>query len=93
MIIQEASLDDETSVELIKVLLDNNVKIRTMPSVHTVAVVADKKNGLIISTDPIYESFEVGVVYKDPKSIEEIEKLFEDAWNISKDINLEIKQW
>lgn len=43
MIIQEASLDDETSVELIKVLLDNNVKIRTMPSVHTVAVVADKK--------------------------------------------------
>lgn len=93
MIIQEASLDDETSVELIKVLLDNNVKIRTMPSVHTVAVVADNKNGLIISTDPIYESFEVGVVYKDPKSIEEIEKLFEDAWNISKDINLEIKQW
>ena len=93
MIIQEASLDDETSVELIKVLMDNNVRIRTMPSVHTVAVVADNKNGLIISTDPIYESFEVGVVYKDPKSIEEIEKLFEDAWNISKDVNLEIKQW
>ena len=92
MIIQEASLDDDTSVELIKLLLDNNVKIRTMPNVHTVAVVSDDTNGLIISTDPIYESFEVGVVYKDHKSVEEIRRLFEDAWNISKDINLEIKQ-
>ena len=92
MIIQEASLDDDTSVELIKLLLDNNVKIRTMPNVHTVAVVSDDTNGLIISTDPIYESFEVGVVYKDHKSIEEIRRLFEDAWSISKDINLEIKQ-
>ncbi len=92
MIIQEASLDDDTSVELIKLLLDNNVKMRTMPNVHTVAVVSDDTNGLIISTDPIYESFEVGVVYKDHKSVEEIRRLFEDAWNISKDINLEIKQ-
>ena len=92
MIIQEASLDDETSVELIKLLMDNDVKIRTMPNVHTVAVVSDESNGLIISTDPIYESFEVGVVYKDQKSIEEIERLFEDAWSISKNINLEKKQ-
>jgi hypothetical protein len=92
MIIQEASLDDETSVELIKLLMDNDVKIRTMPHVHTVAVVSDEANGLIISTDPIYESFEVGVVYKDQKSIEEIERLFEDAWSISKNINLEKKQ-
>jgi hypothetical protein len=92
MIIQEASLDDETSVELIKLLLDNDVSIRTMPHVHTVAVVSDESNGLIISTDPIYESFEVGVVYKDQKSIEEIERLFEDAWSISKNINLEKKQ-
>jgi hypothetical protein len=92
MIIQEASLDDDTSVELIKLLMDNNVKIRTMPNVHTVAVVSDDTNGLIISTDPIYESFEVGVVYKDHKSIEEIRRLFEDAWSISKDVNLEIKQ-
>ena len=63
-----------------------------MPHVHTVAVVSDESNGLIISTDPIYESFEVGVVYKDQKSIEEIERLFEDAWSISKNINLEKKQ-
>src|SRR5690606_6505861 len=56
LIIQEASLDDEASVELIKVLLDNNVRIRTMPHIHTVAAVSDDKNGLIISTDPIYES-------------------------------------
>ncbi len=63
MILQEASLDDDASVELIKLLMDNNVKIRTMPHVHTVAIVADEENGLIISTDPIYESFEVGVVY------------------------------
>lgn len=90
MIIQEASLDDDTSVELIKLLMDKNVKIRTMPHVHTVAVVSDNSNGLIISTDPIYESFEVGVMYKDQKSIEEIERLFEDAWEISKDVDMEI---
>jgi len=60
MILQEASLDDDASVELIKLLMENNVKIRTMPHVHTVAVVSDEDNGLIISTDPIYESFEVG---------------------------------
>lgn len=89
MIIQEAGLDDDASVELIKVLLDNNVQIRTMPHIHTVAVVSDDKHGLIISTDPIYESFEVGVIYKDEKSILEIEKLFEEAWNLSKDISLE----
>lgn len=89
MIIQEAGLDDDASVELIKVLLDNNVQIRTMPHIHTVAVVSDDKHGLIISTDPIYESFEVGVIYKDEKSILEIEKLFEEAWNLSKDIVLE----
>lgn len=90
MIIQEASLDDDTSVELIKLLLENNVKIRTMPHIHTVAVVSDNTNGLIISTDPIYESFEVGVMYKDPKSIEEIERLFEDAWGLSKDLDMEL---
>lgn len=91
MIIQEASLDDDASVELIKLLMDNKVKIRTMPHVHTVAIVSDEDNGLIISTDPIYESFEVGVIYKDQKSIEEIERMFEEAWELSKDINLEIK--
>lgn len=89
MIIQEASLDDDTSVELIKLLLENNVQIRTMPHVHTVAVVADDKNGLIISTDPIYESYEVGVVYRDQKSIHEIENMFEDAWNLSQEMKLE----
>ncbi|MBI5681507.1 MAG: hypothetical protein HZC47_11490 [Methanobacterium sp.] len=92
MIIQEASLDDDASVELIKLLMDNNVEIRTMPNVHTVAIVSDEDNGLIISTDPIYESFEVGVVYKDQKSIEEIERMFGEAWNLSKDIDLEIKE-
>lgn len=89
MIIQEASLDDDASVELIKVLQENNVQIRTMPHVHTVAVVSDNTNGLIISTDPIYESFEVGVIYKDENSISEIEKLFDEAWNLSKDVVLE----
>jgi len=89
MIIQEAGLDDDASVELIKVLLDNNVQIRTMPHIHTVAVVSDDKHGLIISTDPIYESFEVGVIYKDEKSIMEIEKLFEEAWSLSQEISLE----
>lgn len=88
MIIQEASLDDDASVELIKLLIENNVQIRTMPHVHTVAVVADDKNGLIISTDPIYESYEVGVVYRDQKSIQEIENMFEDAWNLSQEMNL-----
>ncbi len=89
VIIQEASLDDDAAVELIKVLLDNKVKIKTMPHIHTVTVVSDDKNGLIISTDPIYESFEVGVIYKDRKSISEVEKLFEEAWTISNDIDLE----
>ena len=60
-----------------------------MPHIHTVAAVSDDKNGLIISTDPIYESFEVGVIYKDKKSISEIKKLFEEAWNLSDEINLE----
>lgn len=92
MIIQEASLDDDASVELIKLLQDKDVKIRTMPHVHTVAIVADDTNGLIISTDPIYESYEVGVIYKDKKSILEIERMFEDAWGISQDIDLELKK-
>jgi len=91
MIIQEASLDDDASVELIKLLQEKDVQIRTMPHVHTVAIVADESNGLIISTDPIYESYEVGVIYKDKKSILEIERMFEDAWGLSKEIDLEIK--
>ena len=92
MIIQEASLDDDASVELIKLLMDNHVEIRTMPHVHTVAIVSDIDNGLIISTDPIYESFEVGVIYKDQKSIEEIERMFEEAWGLSQSIDLGITQ-
>jgi len=88
VIIQEASLDDDASVELIKLLIDNNVDIRTMPHVHTVAAVADNKKGLIISTDPIYDSFEVGVVYNDKKSIKEIQKLFEKAWSLSNKISI-----
>ncbi len=91
IIIQEASLDDDASVELLRLLIDKNVKIRTMPHVHTIAIVSDNKNGLIISTDPIYDSYEVGVIYRDQKSIEEIERLFKDAWSISQDIDLEIK--
>ncbi|WP_414469516.1 hypothetical protein [Methanobacterium sp. ACI-7] len=90
MIIQEASLDDDASVELIKLLKENNVKIRTMPHVHTIAIVSDEDNGLIISTDPIYESYEVGVVYKDQKSIEEIERMFEEAWELSQEVDLGI---
>jgi len=90
MILQEASLDDDASVELIKLLMENNVKIRTMPHVHTVAIVSDEDNGLIISTDPIYESFEVGVIYKDQKSIEEIERMFEEAWGLSQEIDLSL---
>lgn len=90
MILQEASLDDDASVELIKLLMENNVKIRTMPHVHTVAIVSDEDNGLIISTDPIYESFEVGVIYKDQKSIEEIERMFEEAWKLSQEIDLSL---
>jgi len=92
MIIQEASLDDDASVELIRLLQDKDVQIRTMPHVHTVAVVADDANGLIISTDPIYESYEVGVIYKDKKSILEIERMFEDAWSISQDVDLGLKE-
>ncbi len=92
MIIQEASLDDDASVELIKLLMENSVEIRTMPHVHTVAIVSDEENGLIISTDPIYESFEVGVIYKDQKSIEEIERMFEEAWGLSQSIELGITQ-
>jgi len=92
IIIQEASLDDDASVELLKLLIEKDVKIRTMPHVHTVTIVADDNNGLIISTDPIYESYEVGVIYKDLKSIQEIGKMFEDAWGLSQDINLEIKK-
>jgi hypothetical protein len=92
MIIQEASLDDDASVELIRLLMQNQVQIRTMPHVHTVALVSDDSNGLIISTDPIYESYEVGVIYKDKKSILEIEKMFEEAWNISKEIDMEYKE-
>jgi hypothetical protein len=92
IIIQEASLDDDASVELLRLLLDKDVKIRTMPHVHTVTIVADDNNGLIISTDPIYESYEVGVIYKDPKSIQEIGKMFEDAWGLSQDIDLELKK-
>ena len=91
IIVQEASLDDDASVELLKLLQDKEVKIRTMPHVHTITVVADDSNGLIISTDPIYESYEVGVIYKDQKSIEEIERMFEDAWEISQDVDLEVK--
>jgi len=90
VILQEASLDDDASVELIKLLMENNVKIRTMPHVHTVAIVSDEYNGLIISTDPIYDSFEVGVIYKDQKSVEEIEKMFEEAWKLSQEIDLSL---
>lgn len=92
MIIQEASLDDDASVELIRLLQEKDVQIRTMPHVHTVAVVADDANGLIISTDPIYESYEVGVIYKDKKSILEIERMFEDAWSISQDVDLGLRE-
>lgn len=92
IIVQEASLDDDASVELLKLLLEKDVKIRTMPHIHTVTIVADNSDGLIISTDPIYESYEVGVIYKDPKSIKEIGKMFEDAWGLSQDIDLEIKK-
>lgn len=92
MIIQEASLDDDASVELIKLLQDKDVQVRTMPHVHTVAIVSDDNNGLIISTDPIYESYEVGVIYKDKKSILEIERMFEDAWSISQEVNLELRE-
>jgi hypothetical protein len=88
MIVQEASLDDDVSVEIIKLLMDNNVKIRTFQHVHTAAVVSDKKQGLIISVDPIYDGFEVGMVYHNPEIVSEIERLFEDVWKISDEIKL-----
>ncbi|MEN4007412.1 MAG: hypothetical protein PQ964_08675 [Methanobacteriaceae archaeon] len=90
MILQEPNLDDDASVELIKLLMENNVKIRTMPHVHTVAIVSDEDNGLIISTDSIYDSFEVGMIYKDQRSVEEIERMFEEVWGLSQEIDLSL---
>lgn len=86
LIVQEANLDDEIATSILKLLIDNGVKIKVMENIPTIAAVVDNKQGILISTDPIYDSFEVGSVYKDKESVSKIKKLFEEAWGISKEI-------
>ena len=89
MIIKEFDIKDMPYVLLLASLIEQGVKIRTLPLVTAINLVSDDSHALIISENESPEDLDIGAVYNDSKSISNIKAMFEKSWNIAMDLDLD----
>jgi hypothetical protein len=88
IIIEDFDLKDMSYVLLITSLLEQGIKIRTLPLINTINLIADNSHALIISENDSLNELDIGAVYSDSKSISHIKSMFEKSWNISNDLDI-----
>ena len=88
IIIQEFDIKDMAYILLITSFLEQGVKIRTLPIIHTINLVADDSHALIISENDSQDDLDIGAVYNDAKSISNVKSMFEQSWNMANDLNV-----
>lgn len=88
IIIQEFDIKDMSYILLITSLLEQGVKIRTLPLINTINLIADDSHALIISENDSMNDLDIGAVYNDSKSVSNIKTMFEKSWSIANDLNV-----
>ena len=88
IIIQEFDIKDMSYILLITSFLEQGVKIRTLPVINTINLVADDSHALIISANDSPDDLDIGAVYNDTKSISHVKSMFEQSWNLANDLNV-----
>jgi len=89
IIIQEFDIKDMSYVLLITSLLEQGVKIRILPIINTINLIADDSHALIISENDSPDDLDIGAVYNDSKSISNVKSMFENSWNIANDLDVD----
>lgn len=88
VIIQEFDIKDMSYILLITSLLEQGVKIRTLPLINTINLIADDSHALIISENDSLNDLDIGAVYNDSRSVSNIKSMFEKSWNIANDLDI-----
>jgi len=88
IVIQEFDIKDMAYTLLITSLLEQGVKIRTLPIINTINLVADDSHALIISENDFSDDLDIGAVYNDSKSISNVKSMFENSWNIANELDI-----
>ncbi|RBQ23572.1 hypothetical protein ALNOE001_08560 [Candidatus Methanobinarius endosymbioticus] len=88
IIIEEFDIKDMSYVLLITSLLEQGMKIRTLPLINTINLIADDFHALIISETYSTGELDIGAVYNDQKSISNIKSMFEKSWNLANDLDI-----
>lgn len=88
IIIDEFDIKDMSYVFLITSFLEQGIKIRILPSITTINLIADDSHALIISESDHSKNLDIGAVYNDSKSISNIKYMFEKSWDLANDLNI-----
>ncbi|MBZ9571626.1 hypothetical protein KQY27_08710 [Methanobrevibacter sp. TMH8] len=88
IIIQEFNIKDMSYVLLITSLLEQGVKIRTLPLINTINLIADDSHALIISENDSLNDLDIGAVYNDSKSISNVKSMFKMSWDLANDLDI-----
>lgn len=88
IIIQEFDIKDMAYILLITSLIEQGVKIRTLPIINTINLIADDSHALIISANDSPDDLDIGAVYNDSKSISNVKSMFENSWNIASELDI-----
>lgn len=88
IIIEEFDIKDMSYVLLITSLLEQGIKIRILPLITTINLIADDSHALIISESDPSKDLDIGAVYNDSKSISNIKYMFEKSWDLANDLDV-----
>lgn len=87
IIIQEFDIKDMSYVLLITSLLEQGIKIKTLPLINTINLIADDSHALIISENDSLDDLDIGAVYNDSKSISNLKSMFQMSWDLANDLD------
>ena len=87
VIINDFDVSDMSYMILVSSLLKQGVQIKTVPQVHSINLITDDSNAMIISKGSNNSDVEYGAIYEDRKSISEIRTSFEKTWDIAANLD------
>lgn len=87
VIINDFDVSDMSYMILVTSLINQGVQIKTVPQVHSINLIVDDVQAMIISRGGGSNDVEYGAIYEDRNSISEIRTSFEKTWDIATDLD------
>lgn len=87
VIINDFDVSDMAYTILVSSLLKQGVQIKIVPKVHSINLVADDSQAMIISKGIGNSDVEYGAIYEDRNSISQIRNNFERTWDIASNLD------